>query len=74
MTKNWSLVAEGSVLIAVAAIAYWAAATAVKSHEYELTITAYLNCVTKYTAAKASGKFPAGLDMPSSSEVCGKYK
>jgi len=70
----WTAALAVYLAIAVWWVGSWAVQTALLSRQHELGIQAYLDCVAKYAAAKASGKFQ-GLDpMPSSSEVCEKSK
>ena len=68
----WTTAVAASAVVAVAAYAYFLSSTAIESHKFDLSITAYLECLTKYQVAKASGRLPG--EAPSGAEVCGKYK
>lgn len=67
----WTTAVAAGLVAMVAVLAGWAAQGSLQVQQHELAITRYLDCLNKYAAAKASGKFPAGIPMPSGSEVCG---
>ena len=68
--KVWPLLIPLFVLVAFIA----ASQMVVNWHQHELNISAYFDCLMKYSLAKQRGQIPSDPKPPSGSEVCARFK